>query len=94
LTVSQLLKERERFLGRRVTVRGDVGLVLLHRKSFYLKAPEGMVEVVFADLRDKMGIDRLTSQDIRQPVTVTGQFLPVPGPDPNRLQIMAETVDF
>ncbi len=94
LSVSQLLKDRHLFIGRRLTVRGEVGLVLLHRKSLYLKSPEGLVEVMFSDLPDKKAVDRLTSQDLKRPITVTGQLLAPSPQDPHRLQIIAEAVDF
>jgi len=94
LSVSQILKEPQRFIGRRLTVRGEVGLVLLHRKSLYLKSPEGMLEVLFGNLRDKAAVDRLTSVDLKIPITVTGQLLPPSPQDPRRLQIAAEAVDF
>ncbi len=94
LTVSELFKNRDRFMGQRVAVKGEVGIVLIHRKSFYLKAPEGMVEVFFGNLRDKALVERLTSQTLTQPVTVIGVVSAAPGHDPGRLQLLAETVEF
>lgn len=94
LTVTQVIREHPRLVGRRLTVRGEIGLVLLHRKSFYLKSPDGMVEVLFGDLRDKAAVDRLTSQNLTGPITITGQLLPPSPQDPKRLQIIADLVDF
>lgn len=96
MTVSQLLKDKNRLIGTRVTVKGEPGPVLMHKKILYLQAPEGMVEVSFANLADKKQIERLTAQAIEQPVTVTGMLATAPGTskDPPRLQILAESVDF
>jgi hypothetical protein len=94
LTVSQLFRERERWLGQRLKVKGEVGIVMMHRKSFYLKAPEGMVEVFFGNLPDKAMVDRLTSQALGRFATVTGVLAGATGHDPGRMQIMAEAVEF
>jgi hypothetical protein len=93
LTVSQLLASKDQYLGNRVTVQGPVGPVLVHHKSLLLKAPEGMVEVLFGKLPDQKMVTRLTSTPIDQ-VTVTGVVGLAPKTGAARLQINAETVDF
>ncbi len=96
LTVSQMIKDKDRLIGTRVTVKGEPGPVLMHKKILYLQAPEGMVEVLFGNLADKKQMERLTAQAIERPLTVTGMLAASPGrgKDPLRLQIMAESVDF
>jgi outer membrane murein-binding lipoprotein Lpp len=96
LTVGELLKNKDRLVGARVTVKGDPGPVLMHKKILYLQAPEGMVEVFFGNLADKKQIERLSAQAIDQPLTVTGLLAAAPGTakDPTRIQIVAESVDF
>jgi hypothetical protein len=96
LTVSQLIKDKDRLMGTRVTVKGDPGPVLMHKKILYLQSPDGMVEVSFANMADKKQIERLTAQALDQPLTVTGVFSSSPGraKDPLRLQITAEAIDF
>lgn len=96
LTVEQLLKDKDRLIGTRVTVKGQPGPVLIHKKILYLQSPEGMVEVSFANLPDKKQVERLTAQAIDQPLTVTGMLSAAQprGKEPVRLQIMAESVDF
>ncbi len=95
LTLSQLLTEKERYLGTRVTVRGEAGAVLMHHKSLMLKAPEGMVEVSFATLPDQKQVQRLTSTPLEAPLTVTGVVsLPPKGGGGAKLQITAEAVEF
>jgi hypothetical protein len=96
LTVEEILKDKDRFLGSRVVVRGQPGPVLMHKKILYLQSPEGLLEINFSQLQDKKQLDRLTSQAIETPVTVTGilgQAAGV-GKGPARLQITAESVDF
>lgn len=96
ISVSQLLQDKDRLVGTRVTVKGEPGPVLMHKKILYLQAPEGMVEVFFGNLMDKKQIERLSAQSIEQPLTVTGMLTKSPGAakDPTRLQIVAETMDF
>jgi len=95
LTVSQLLAQKERYLGTRVTVKGEAGPVLMHHKSLMLKAPEGMVEVSFASLPDQKLVQRLTSTPLDHPLTVTGMVSLPPKPGGSaRLQITAEAVEF
>jgi hypothetical protein len=96
LTVSQLIKDKDRLVGTRVTVKGEPGPILMHKKILYLQSPEGMVEVLFGNMADKKQIERLTAQAIEQPLTVTGMLAAAPGTskDPTRLQIVAESVDF
>jgi outer membrane murein-binding lipoprotein Lpp len=95
LTVSQLLAGKDRYLGARVTVRGPVGPVMVHHKSLLLKAPEGMVEVLLGKLPDEKLVQRLTSTQIEQPLTVTGTVVLPPRPaGTTKLQINAEAVDF
>ena len=94
LTVGELIKNKDRYLSTRVTVKGEPGPVLVHKKTFHLRAPEGMVEVVFGNLADKAQIERLTSQVIPGMVTVTGILNQASGQGPSRLQITAESVEF
>ena len=96
LTVSQLIKDKDRLVGTRVTVKGEPGPVLMHKKILYLQSPEGMVEVFFGNMTDKQQIERLTAQAIEQPLTVTGMLSASPGrgKDPLRFQITAEAIDF
>jgi outer membrane murein-binding lipoprotein Lpp len=93
LTVSQLLTEKDRYLGTRVTVQGPVGPVLVHRKAITLKSPEGMVEVLLGNLPDEKLVQRLTSIPINHPLKVTG-LLGVPTRGGAKLQIIAEAVEF
>jgi len=94
LTVSQLLANKDRYLGGRVTVRGNPGPVIMHHKSLLLVAPEGMVEVLLGSLPDEKLVVRLTSTPLEKPITVTGVVgLPPPGTSA-KLQITAEAVDF
>ncbi|MHB8070165.1 MAG: hypothetical protein ACYDIC_19910 [Desulfobaccales bacterium] len=92
-TVSQLLKEKERLLGTRVTVKALPGPVVVHRKTMLLKAPEGSVEVYFGDLPDVKTANRLTSTTLEQPLTITGVLSPPAGGGAN-LRITAEVIEF
>jgi hypothetical protein len=96
LTVEQLLKDKDRLVNTRVTVKGEPGPILIHKKILYLQSPQGMVEVFFGNLADKKQLERLTAQAVEQPLTVTGLLTVSPGrgKEPMRLQIMAESVDF
>ncbi len=96
LSVSQLIKDKDRLVGTRVTVKGEPGPMLMHKKILYLQSPEGMVEVLFGNMTDKQQVERLTAQAIEQPLTVTGMLSASPGKgkDPLRLQITAEAIDF
>jgi hypothetical protein len=94
LTVSQLLTEKDRYLGARVTVKGEAGPVLMHHKSLMLKAPEGMVEVSLAALPDQKLVQRLTSAPLDAPLTVTGVVALPPKVGGAKLQITAEAVEF
>ena len=95
LTVSQLLAGKDQYLGARVTVKGEVGPVIVNHKSLMLKSPQGMVEVLFGKLPDQKQVQRLTSTPIDQPLTVTGVVNLSPGTaGAARLQISAEAVDF
>jgi hypothetical protein len=94
LTVSQLLANKDQYLGSRVTVKGKAGPVIMHRKSLLLVAPEGMVEVLLGSLPDEKTVVRLTSTPLEKPVTVTGIVsLPLQATSA-KLQITAEAVDF
>jgi hypothetical protein len=93
LSVSQLLKEKDRYLGTRVTIKGPVGPVLVHHKSLLLKSPEGMVEVFFGNITDKRVVDRLTSMPLDHPVTVTG-MVSLASKGGAKLFITAEAVEF
>lgn len=92
LTVSQLIIGKDQFIGTRVKVRGLVGPVLVHHKTFLLRSPEGMVEVFFGNLEDKL-VQRLTSMLLDQPLTVTGMVNPAPKGGA-KLLITAESVEF
>jgi len=95
LTVSQLLAGKDQYLGARVTVKGEVGPVLVHHKSLLLKSPQGMVEVLFGKLPDVKQVQRLSSIPIDQALTVTGVVNLPPGPAGlAKLQINAEAIDF
>jgi len=95
LSVSQLLAGKEQYLGARVTVKGEVGPILVHHKSLLLKSPQGMVEVFFGKLPDAKQVQRLTSTPINQPLTVTGVVNLLPGgAGAAQLQITAEAIDF
>jgi outer membrane murein-binding lipoprotein Lpp len=93
LTVSQLLREKERLLGARITVRALPGPVVVHRKTLLLKAPEGAVEVYFGSLADMKTVNRLTSTSLDQPLTITGVLSP-PARGGGNLRIIAEVVEF
>jgi hypothetical protein len=96
LTVSQLLAGKEQYLGTRVTVKGPVGLVMMHHKSLMLKSPQGMVEVLFANLPDPKLVQTLTSTSLEdKPITVTGMVnLPPSRGAGAQPQINAEAVEF
>ena len=96
LTIAQLLAGKEQYLGSRVTIRGEVGPVLVHHKSLLLKSPQGMVEVLFGKLPDVMQVRRLTSTPIDQLLTVTGvvSLPPRATTGAAQLQINAEAIDF
>lgn len=96
IDVAQLLKDKDRLLGTRVTVRGQPGPVLMHKKILYLQSPDGLIEVNFSQLADKKQLERITAQAIETPVTVTGTMNQAlgTGKGPTRLLIMAEAVDF
>jgi hypothetical protein len=94
LSVSQLIRGKDRYLGAQVTVRGQAGPVLMHHKSLILKAPEGMVEVLFGGLPDQKMVQRLTSTPLESPLTVTGMVSLPPKGGGAKLQITAEAVEF
>ncbi len=95
LTVGQLLAGKDRYLGSRVTVKGQPGPVMVHHKSFLLKGPQGMVEVLFGNLPDPKLVQTLTSTTLDRPVTVTGVVnLPPARGAGAQLQINAEAVEF
>jgi outer membrane murein-binding lipoprotein Lpp len=95
LTVSQLLAGKDRYLGTRVTVKGAVGVIMMHHKSLILKSPQGMVEVLFGNLPDPKLVQTLTSTPIDKPITVTGLVNLPPGRGGGaQLQINAEAVEF
>jgi len=93
LTVSQLLKNKEGFLGTRVTVKGMPGTVLVHHQTMLMKAPEGTVEIFFGGIPDLATVNRLTSTSLDQAVTVTGLVNP-PGKGGGSLRIIAEAIEF
>jgi outer membrane murein-binding lipoprotein Lpp len=95
LTLGQLLADKDRYLGTRVTVKGMVGPVMMHHKSLILKSPQGMVEVLFGNLPDPKVVQTLTSTPIDKPITVTGLVTLPPGRGGGaKLQINAEAVEF
>jgi hypothetical protein len=95
LTVSQLLTNKDRYLGTQVRVRGQVGPVMVHHKSLMLLSPQGMVEVRFGNLPDQKMVQRLTSSTIDQPITVTGVVNLASGRGASgQIQINAEAVEF
>jgi hypothetical protein len=95
LTVAELLASKDRYLGTRVKVKGMPGPVMVHHKSFMLKGPQGMVEVLFGNLPDPKLIQSLTSAALDKPLTVTGTVnLPPARGAGAQLQINAEAVEF
>jgi hypothetical protein len=95
LTVDQLLASKDRYLGTRVKVKGTPGPVMVHHKSFLLKGPQGMVEVLFGNLPDPKLIQTLSSTPLDKPLTVTGVVnLPPARGAGAQLQINAEAVEF
>jgi hypothetical protein len=96
LTVGQLLAGKDRYLGARVTVKGVVGPILMHRQSFMLQSPQGMVEVRFGNLADPKTIQALTNTPMEnKPVTVTGVVTLAPTQGAGaQIQIQAEAVQF
>ena len=93
LSLSQLLKDKERLQGTRVTVRGMPGMVLVHRQTLIMRAPEGMVDVYFGAIPDPLTINRLTSTTLDHPLTVTGTFQLSPKGVGNP-KINAEAIEF
>lgn len=93
LTIGQLLKEKEKYQGSRVTIQGMPGTVLVHHKTMLLKAPEGVVEVYYGALPDIKAINRLSSTILELPLTFTGtvNFPTKTGGHP---RITAEAVEF
>jgi hypothetical protein len=95
LTVAELLASKDRYLGTRVKVKGMPGPVMVHHKSLMLKAPQGMVEVLFGNLADPKLIQSLSSAALDKPLTVTGVVnLPPARGAGAQLQINAEAVEF
>jgi hypothetical protein len=96
LTVDELFKNKDQLLGTRVTVRGVPGPVMMHKKTLFLSAPEGMVEVIYGNIQDKKQVDRITAQNIETPITVSGLLSAAPGQAKGqvRLIIMADSVEF
>ncbi len=95
LTVDELLASKDRYLGNRVKVKGMPGPVMVHHKSFMLKGPQGMVEVLFGNLPDPRMIQTLSSTALDKPLTVTGMVnLPPARGAGAQLQINAEAVEF
>jgi hypothetical protein len=93
LTVGQLLKDKDRYLGSRVMVKGMPGTVLVHHQTLMMKAPEGVLEVYFGAVEDVAAINRLNSTSVDQPLTVTGIVAP-PGKSGGTLRINAEAIEF
>jgi hypothetical protein len=95
LTVADLLASKDRYLGVRVKVKGMPGPVMVHHKSLMLKAPQGMIEVLFGSLPDPKLIQSLSSTALDKPLTVTGVVnLPPARGGGAQLQINAEAVEF
>ena len=93
LSLSQLLKDKERLQGTRVTFKGMPGTVLVHRQTMIMRAPEGTVEVYFGAIPDVLTINRLTSTTLNHPITVTGIVYPSPK-GLGILKINAEAIEF
>ncbi|MDD2903023.1 MAG: hypothetical protein PHU44_11390 [Syntrophales bacterium] len=93
LSLGQLLKDKERLQGTRVTVRGMPGTVLVHRQTLIMRAPEGMVDVYFGAIPDTLTINRLTSTNLDHPVTVTG-ILSLSPKGVGNPKINAEAIEF
>jgi outer membrane murein-binding lipoprotein Lpp len=95
LTVGDLLASKDRYLGARVRVKGLPGPVMVHHKSLMLKAPQGMVEVLYGNLTDPRLVQTLSSSNLEKPLTVTGVVNLPPGRGAGaQLQITAEAVEF
>jgi|UniRef100_A0A7C5ENC0 hypothetical protein len=96
LTVAELLRNKDKLLGTRVTVRGVPGPVIMHKKTLFLGGPGGMVEVIYGNLQDQKQVERLTSQAIETPITVSGILSAAPSQTKEmvRLTIMADMVEF
>jgi hypothetical protein len=96
LTVEELFKNKDQLVGTRVTVKGVPGPVLMHKKTLFLSGAPGMVEVLYGNLADKKQVERLTSQTIETPITLSGLLSTAPGQSKEavRLVIMADTVEF
>ncbi len=95
LTVAELLASKDRYLGTRVKVKGMPGPVMVHHKSFMLKGPQGMVEVLYGNLADPKMVQTLSSAALDKPLTVTGVVnLPPARSGGAQLQITAEAVEF
>ena len=95
LTVDALLASKDRYLGTRVKVKGMPGPVMVHHKTFILKGPQGMIEVLFGNLPDPKMIQSLSSAALDKPLTVTGVVnLPPARGAGAQLQINAEAVEF
>lgn len=93
MSISQLLKNKERLQGTRVTFKGMPGTVLVHRQTLIMRAPEGTVEVYFGAIPDTLTINRLTSTTLNHPITVTGIVYLSPKGLRN-LKINAEAIEF
>jgi hypothetical protein len=95
LTVGQLLENKDRYLGARVTVKGMPGPVIVNHKALMLQSPQGMVEVLFGNLPDQKQVQRLTSTTLDKPITVTGVVnLSSARGAVGQIQITAEAVEF
>jgi hypothetical protein len=96
MTLEELFKNKDSLLGTRVTVRGLPGPVMMHKKTLFMSAPGGMVEVIYGNIQDKKQVDRITAQNIETPITVSGILSAAPGQSKGqvRLIIMADSVEF
>jgi hypothetical protein len=97
LSLADLFKNKDQLLGTRVTVKALPGPVMMHKKTLFMTGPAGgMLEVLYGNLQDKKQVERLTSQAIETPVTVSGLLSAAPGQakDQVRLIIMADSVEF
>lgn len=97
MTLDELFKNQNQLLGTRVTVRGLPGPVLMHKKILFMSGPGGsLLEVIYGNLQDRKQVERLTSQAIDAPITVTGLLSGAPGQAKGqvRLIIMADSVEF
>lgn len=97
LSLDELFKNQHQLLGTRVTVKGMPGPVLMHKKTLFMNGPGGgMLEVIYGNIQDRKQVERLTSQALDTPITVTGLLSGAPGQAKGlvHLILMADSVEF